>query len=61
MIDMEIVKIYSNRRDVAQRYVLSETNLLFIAEAPPFAVERFFYSENVQTIDWLWFKLMQAI
>ena len=37
------------------------TNLLFIAEAPPSALERYFYFEDVQTGDSLWIELMKAL
>ena len=37
------------------------TNLLFIAEAPPSALERNFYFEDVQTGDSLWIELMKAL
>ena len=61
MIDMEIMKYYSKRRDAAQRYVPPEINVHFITEALPFAVERCFRFENLLTNDWLWLGLMKGI
>ena len=45
----------------AEKYVPLNTNLLFIAEAPPSALERYFYFEDVQTGDSLWIELMKAL
>ena len=45
----------------ADKYVPMNTNLLFIAEAPPSALERYFYFEDVQTGDSLWIELMKAL
>ena len=45
----------------AEKYVSINTNLLFIAEAPPSALERYFYFEDVQTGDSLWIELMKAL
>jgi hypothetical protein len=38
-----------------------KTTVLFVAEAPPDAVERYFYFENVKHGDWLWLALMKAL
>jgi len=45
----------------ASRYIPLETNVLFIAESPPDAIERYFYFENVQEQDSLWIGLMKAL
>ena len=45
----------------ASRYIPLETNVLFIAESPPDAIERYFYFENVQEQDSLWVGLMKAL
>jgi hypothetical protein len=38
-----------------------ETRVLFIAEAPPNSIERYFYFEDVEKGDWLWIGLMKAL
>ena len=45
----------------ANRYVPLETNVLFIAESPPAAFDRYFYFENVKEQDALWVGLMKAL
>ena len=45
----------------AEIYVPLKTNILFIAESPPSAMERYFYFEHVRIHDWLWIGLMKAI
>ena len=45
----------------ADKYVPLKTNYLFIVEAPPSALERYFYFEDVQTGDSLWIELMKAL
>ncbi len=35
--------------------------VLFIAEAPPCSMDRYFYFEDVQRGDWLWIGLMKAL
>jgi hypothetical protein len=48
--------------DAALKYVPKRgTRVLFIAEAPPNSIERYFYFENVQSFDWLWMALMKAL
>ena len=37
------------------------TKVLFIAEAPPNSIERYFYFEDVAKGDWLWIGLMKAL
>lgn len=48
-------------KEAAEKYNSLETNILYIAESPPSALERYFYYENVKTDDWLWIGLMRAI
>lgn len=46
----------------AEKYKpLGRTRILFIAEAPPNSLDRYFYFENVQTNDWLFINLMKAL
>ena len=45
----------------ANQYIPFETNVLFIAEAPPAALDRYFYFDNVQEQDSLWIGLMKAL
>ena len=48
-------------QNTANRYIPLETNVLFIAESPPAALDRYFYFENVQEQDALWVGLMKAL
>ncbi len=45
----------------ANKYRPEKTNVLFIAEAPPEDIDRYFYFENVEHDDWLWIALMKAL
>jgi predicted XRE-type DNA-binding protein len=47
----------------ARKYRPSQgaTKILFIAEAPPSNVERYFYFERVPNHDWLWIALMKGL
>ena len=45
----------------ADKYRPKRTSVLFVAEAPPDAVDRYFYFENVEQGDWLWIALMKAL
>ena len=51
----------TTHQNAANRYVPLETNVLFIAESPPAALDRYFYFENVQEQDALWVGLMKAL
>ena len=44
-----------------RKYRPKQIRRLLIAEAPPNAIERFFYFENVSNRDWLFLGLMQAL
>jgi hypothetical protein len=37
------------------------TRVLFIAEAPPDSIDRYFYFERVEKCDWLWIALMKGL
>ena len=37
------------------------TRILFVAEAPPLSLERYFYFEDVKRADWLWIALMKVL
>ena len=37
------------------------TRVLFVAEAPPLSLERYFYFEEVRNGDWLWIALMKEL
>ncbi len=45
----------------ADRYIPLKTNVLFVAESPPDALDRYFYFENVKNQDSLWIGLMKAL
>ena len=45
----------------AGKYAPLNTNHLFILEAPPSALERYFYFEDVQAGDSLWIETMKAL
>jgi hypothetical protein len=48
--------------EAAMKYVPKRgTKVLFIAEAPPNLIERYFYFEDVEKGDWLWIGLMKAL
>ena len=52
---------FDSYESAADYFAPEKTNLLFLAEAPPSSVERYFYYPNVKTNDWLWIALMRAI
>ena len=52
---------FDSYESAAKCFAPEKTNLLFLAEAPPSSVERYFYYPNVKTKDWLWIALMRAI
>ena len=45
----------------ANKYMPLKTNVLFVAESPPAALDRYFYFENVKEQDALWVGLMKAL
>ena len=45
----------------AAKYRPKKTRLLFVAEAPPSSIDRYFYFENVKRDDWLWIALMKEL
>ena len=52
---------FDSYESAADYFAPEKTNLLFLAEAPPSSVERYFYYPDVRTNDWLWIGLMKAI
>ena len=56
--DMHFINPYEA---AAKKYAPERTSVLFVAEAPPDALERYFYFENVERSDWLWIALMKAL
>ncbi len=52
---------FDSYESAADYFAPENTNLLFLAEAPPSSVERYFYYPRVQEHDWLWIGLMRAI
>ena len=52
---------FDSYESAAKYFAPEKTNLLFLAEAPPSSVERYFYYPDVRTNDWLWIGLMKAI
>jgi SOS response associated peptidase (SRAP) len=49
------------RAKAANKYRPATTRLLFIAESPPQAEDRYFYFEDMRQGDWLWIALMKAV
>ena len=43
------------------KYTPRNTHVLFVAEAPPDSIDRYFYFDDVKQGDWLWIALMQAL
>lgn len=50
-----------SRLQAAVKYKPETVRVLFVAEAPPDAEDRYFFFENVMTSDWLWIALMKAL
>jgi hypothetical protein len=51
----------SSYDSAAKKYKPARTRLLFIAEAPPLSLDRYFYFESVERGDSLWIALMEAL
>ncbi|MGA2903014.1 MAG: hypothetical protein ABSD98_04230 [Candidatus Korobacteraceae bacterium] len=51
----------ARRELAAEKYRPNKTCILFVAEAPPDSVDRYFYYEHVKCEDWLWIALMKAL
>ena len=48
--------------EAAKRYRPKDhTRVLFVAEAPPNSIDRYFYFEEVKRDDWLWIALMKCL
>ena len=47
-------KLYNQLEAARRKYKPEKIDLLFIAEAPPNAINRFFYYENVTEADYLY-------
>lgn len=47
--------------EAAKKYAPVRTGVLFVAEAPPNRIDRYFYFEDVKQGDWLWIALMKAL
>jgi hypothetical protein len=45
----------------AEKYNPGGAHVLFVAEAPPEDIARYFYFERVERDDWLWIALMKAL
>ena len=45
----------------ARKYLPKKTRILFVAEAPPLSIDRYFYFEKVERDDWLWIALMKRL
>ena len=45
----------------AAKYRPRKTRVLFVAEAPPSSIDRYFYFEDVKRQDALWVELMKAV
>jgi hypothetical protein len=59
--DEETMPLDSPYAAAADKYRPKRTSVLFVAEAPPDAVDRYFYFEKVAQGDWLWIALMKAL
>jgi hypothetical protein len=56
------MKFSRNRyKQAAAKYRPKKTHTLFVAEAPPLSVDRYFYFEDVKRGDWLWIALMKQL
>jgi hypothetical protein len=55
------MRLYEPYDVAAAKYRPTETTVLFVAEAPPDSLDRYFYFENVKRDDWLWIALMKAL
>jgi hypothetical protein len=51
----------SSYQKAAKKYSPSDTRVLFVAEAPPNSIDRYFYFEDVTNADWLWIALMKEL
>lgn len=51
----------TKREAAREHYQPQRVELLFVAEAPPLAADRFFYFEKVATHDWLFLALMRCL
>ena len=51
----------TKREAAREHYRPKRVDVLFIAEAPPLAADRFFYFEKVATHDWLFLALMRCL
>lgn len=51
----------SRYQKAANKYRPWKTRVLFVAEAPPLSVDRYFYFEDVRRDDWLWIALMKRL
>ena len=54
-------KLYNQLEAVRRKYKPEKIDLLFIAEAPPNAIDRFFYYENVTEADYLYLGIVRAL
>ncbi len=52
---------WAGYEEAGKNYIPEETELLFIAEAPPATRERYFYFPDVRKHDYLWIGLMKAL
>lgn len=51
----------TKREAAREHYRPKHVDVLFVAEAPPLAADRFFYFEMVATHDWLFLALMRCL
>lgn len=54
-------KLYNQLEAARRKYKPEKIDLLFIAEAPPNAIDRFFYYENVTEADYLYLGIVRAL
>lgn len=58
---VDIVSLMKQLEDARKKYKPHHVKILLVAEAPPDAIERFFYYENVPSHDWLFLGVAQAL
>lgn len=53
--------IYKATNDAREKFKPENIKILFVAEAPPDALERFFYFPHVRSSDWLYLGIVKAL
>lgn len=61
MITYQDSPIYQDTNAAREKFKPENIKILFVAEAPPDALERFFYYPNVKNNDWLYLGIVKAL